>query len=152
MIAPRVFSQPIWSRQGKIALLELDLIAVKGKTVPETIYALLVSEDLASDVRFQELRKPYSTMLYCYRSRDWEGALEAVELCRASESHLRIGWGSLSQRRNRILRLRAPADQKYRSGTLITSPGKIGTDADIGYSCMLVSPSRWTSTVVRLAR
>jgi adenylate cyclase len=24
-------------------------------------------------------------MLYCYRSRDWEGALEANGLCRASE-------------------------------------------------------------------
>src|SRR5262249_1492532 len=29
------------------------------------------------------------------------------------------------------------ADQKYRSGTLITSPGKTGTDADMGYSCIL---------------
>jgi adenylate cyclase len=71
----------------KFALLELDLIAVKGKTEPETIYALLGSEDLAGDIRFQELRKLYSTMLYCYRSRDWDGAREAVELCRASENH-----------------------------------------------------------------
>jgi adenylate cyclase len=71
----------------KFALLELDLIAVKGKTEPETIYALLGSEDLAGDAGFQELRKLYSTMLYCYRSRDWEGAREAVELCRASENH-----------------------------------------------------------------
>jgi adenylate cyclase len=70
----------------KFALLELDLIAVKGKTEPETIFALLGREDLASDARFQELRKLYSTMLYCYRSRDWEGAFEAVELCRASEN------------------------------------------------------------------
>jgi len=70
----------------KFALVELDLIAVKGKTEPETIYALLGREDLASDGRFQELRKLYSTMLYCYRSRDWEGALEAVELCRGSEN------------------------------------------------------------------
>src|SRR5215831_16675522 len=70
----------------KFALLELDLIAVKGKTEPETIYALLGREDFASGVRFQELRKLYSTMLYCYRSRDWEGAFEAVELCRGSEN------------------------------------------------------------------
>src|SRR5215468_5967759 len=70
----------------KFALLELDLIAVKGKTEPETIYALLGRDDIASDARFQELRKLYSTMLYCYRSRDWEGAREAVELCRASEN------------------------------------------------------------------
>ena len=31
------------------------------------------------------VRKRYSTMLYCYRSRDWEGALEAIDLCRSSE-------------------------------------------------------------------
>jgi len=60
---------------------------VKGKTEPETIYALLGREETASDVRFQELRKLYSTMLYCYRSRDWEGALEAINLCRSSENN-----------------------------------------------------------------
>jgi adenylate cyclase len=69
----------------KFAILELDLIAVKGKTEPETIYALLGDTAIAGDARFQELRKLYSTMLYCYRSRDWEGALEAIELCRVAE-------------------------------------------------------------------
>ena len=69
----------------KFAILELDLIAVKGKTEPQTIYALLGREDVAGDIRFQEVRKLYSTMLYCYRSRDWEGALEAIELCQAVE-------------------------------------------------------------------
>jgi hypothetical protein len=42
-------------------------------------------EDVAGDIRFQELRKLYSTMLYCYRSRDRERALEAIELCQAAE-------------------------------------------------------------------
>jgi adenylate cyclase len=69
----------------KFAILELDLIAVKGKTEPDTIYALLGREEMASDIRFQELRKLYSTMMYCYRSRDWEGALEAIELCQSFE-------------------------------------------------------------------
>ncbi len=69
----------------QFALLDLDLIAVKGKTEPQTIYALLGREQIAADSRFQELRKLYSTMLYCYRSRDWEGALEAIELCQAAE-------------------------------------------------------------------
>lgn len=78
----------IGSRTGekakeKFAVLELDLIKVKGKTEPQTIYALLGREEIAGDIRFQELRKLWSTMLYCYRSRDWEGALEAIELCRS---------------------------------------------------------------------
>ena len=37
----------------------------------------------------------------------------------------------------RLSRLKVP----FRN--LIASPGKIGTDADMGYSRMLVSPSRW---------
>jgi hypothetical protein len=71
--------------KGQFAILEVDLVAVKGKTEPQTIYALLGREEIAGDIRFQELRKLYSTMMYCYRSRDWEGALEAIELCQSTE-------------------------------------------------------------------
>src|SRR5499433_989560 len=53
----------------KFAILELDLITVKGKTEPQTIFALLGREQIADDSRFQNLRKLWSTMLYCYRSR-----------------------------------------------------------------------------------
>jgi adenylate cyclase len=73
------------------AVLELDLIMVKGRTEPETIYALLGPEEVLSDDRFQEFRKLWSTMLYCYRSRDWEGALEAFELCRSAEHNFGVG-------------------------------------------------------------
>src|SRR2546429_3883912 len=41
----------------KFAILEIDLVTVKGKTESETIYTLLGPEELANDVRFQELRK-----------------------------------------------------------------------------------------------
>jgi adenylate cyclase len=75
----------------KFAVVELDLIQVKGKTEPETIYALLGPQEVLSDDRFQELRKLWSTMIYCYRSRDWEGALEAIELCRSAENNFGLG-------------------------------------------------------------
>ena len=71
----------------KFATLELDLIAVKGKTEPEAIYALLGREEMAFDTRFQELHKLNSTMMYCYRGRDWKGALEAVESCRSGDQN-----------------------------------------------------------------
>ena len=71
----------------KFATLELDLITVKGKTEPQTIYALLGREEIASGADFQELRKLWSTMLYCYRSRDWDGALEAIDLCQSVENN-----------------------------------------------------------------
>jgi len=71
----------------KFAILEVDLITVKGKTEPEAIYTVVGREEIAGDIRFQELRKVYSTMLYSYRSRDWEGALEALQTCQAVEEN-----------------------------------------------------------------
>ena len=104
----------IGSRTGekakeKFAILEVDLITVKGKTEPQTIYALLGREEIANDAHFQELRKLWSTMLYCYRSRDWEGALEAIELCRSAEQNFGIaGLLDLFGTRIRAFRESAP--------------------------------------------
>ena len=98
----------------QFAILELDLVAVKGKTEPQTIYALLGREEIAGDIRFQELRKLYSTMLYCYRSRDWEGALEAIELCQSAEHNFGL-TGLFDLYRTRIQAFREsapPADWK----------------------------------------
>lgn len=67
----------------KFAILEVDLITVKGKTEPEAIYTVLGREEVAGDIRVQELRKVHSAMLYSYRSQDWEGALEALQVCRS---------------------------------------------------------------------
>jgi adenylate cyclase len=92
----------------QFALLELDLVAVKGKTEPQTIYALLGRDKIAGDIRFQELRKLYSTMLYCYRSRDWEGALEAIELCQSAEHNLGLA-GLFDLYRTRIQAFRESA-------------------------------------------
>src|SRR3981189_2946910 len=63
----------------KFAILELDFIMVKGKKEPEVIYAIAGREDVAHSGRFQRLRNLTIEMLACYRSRDWEGGLAAVE-------------------------------------------------------------------------
>jgi adenylate cyclase len=100
--------------KGQFAMLEVDLVAVKGKTEPQTIYALLGREEIAGDIRFQELRKLYSTMMYCYRSRDWEGALEAIELCQSTEHNFGL-TGLFNLYRTRIQAFREsapPADWK----------------------------------------
>jgi adenylate cyclase len=52
---------------------------VKGKKEPEVIYAIAGREDTAHSGRFQRLRNLTIEMLACYRSRDWEGALAAIE-------------------------------------------------------------------------
>ena len=69
----------------KFAILELDFIMVKGKKEPEVIYAIAGREDTAQSGRFQRLRNLTIEMLACYRSRDWVGALEAIERGRKTD-------------------------------------------------------------------
>ncbi|THD54975.1 MAG: CHASE2 domain-containing protein [Bradyrhizobium sp.] len=69
----------------KFAILELDFIMVKGKKEPEVIYAIAGREDTAQSGRFQRLRNLTIEMLACYRGRDWEGALAAIERGRLTD-------------------------------------------------------------------
>ena len=71
--------------KDKFAILELDFIMVKGKTEPEVIYAIAGREDTAQSGQFQRLRNLTIEMLACYRNRDWDGALAAIERGRRSE-------------------------------------------------------------------
>jgi len=65
--------------KDKFAVLELDFIAVKGKTEPEVVYAIVGRSDLANSGRFQRWRELNMNMLSRYRSRDWTGALAVIE-------------------------------------------------------------------------
>jgi adenylate cyclase len=69
----------------KFAILELDFIMVKGKKEPEVIYAIAGREDTVQSGRFQRLRNLTIEMLACYRSRNWEGALAAIERGRRTD-------------------------------------------------------------------
>ncbi|MEO6783143.1 MAG: adenylate/guanylate cyclase domain-containing protein [Bradyrhizobium sp.] len=71
--------------KDRFAILELDFIMVKGKKEPEVIYAIAGREDTAHSGRFQRLRNLTIEMLACYRSRDWDGALAAIERGRRSD-------------------------------------------------------------------
>jgi adenylate cyclase len=69
----------------RFAILELDFIIVKGKKEPEVIYAIAGRQDTAQSGRFQRLRNLTIEMLACYRSRDWDGALAAIERGRGTD-------------------------------------------------------------------
>ncbi|MFH1341298.1 MAG: adenylate/guanylate cyclase domain-containing protein [Pseudomonadota bacterium] len=71
--------------KDRFAILELDFIMVKGKTEPEVIYAIAGREDTAQSETFQRLRNLTIEMLACYRSRDWDGALAAIERGRKTD-------------------------------------------------------------------
>jgi len=71
--------------KDSFAILELDFIMVKGKKEPEVIYAIAGRHDTAQSGRFQRLRNLTIEMLACYRSRDWDGALAAIERGRRTD-------------------------------------------------------------------
>ncbi|OKO79934.1 adenylate/guanylate cyclase domain-containing protein [Bradyrhizobium sp. AS23.2] len=80
-----VGSRTALAAKEKFAILELDFIMVKGKTEPEVIYAIAGPEDVMNSGAFQRLRNITIEMLGCYRRRDWQGALDAIERGRRSE-------------------------------------------------------------------
>jgi adenylate cyclase len=71
--------------KDRFAILELDFNMVKGNKEPEVIYAIAGREDTAQSGRFQRLRNLTIEMLACYRSRDWDGALAAIERGRRTD-------------------------------------------------------------------
>jgi adenylate cyclase len=80
-----VGSNTALAAKDRFAILELDFIMVKGKTEPEVIYAIAGREETARSARFQRLRNLTIEMLACYRSRDWDGALAAIERGRRTD-------------------------------------------------------------------
>jgi adenylate cyclase len=75
----------------EMAVLELDLIRVKGKTVPVRIFGLIGDEEFATSDHFVVLRQAHEAMLAAYRAMDWTGAALRVEECRKIMSGLSIG-------------------------------------------------------------
>src|SRR5581483_5376059 len=76
--------------RDRFAILELDFIAVKGKTEPEVVYAIVGRDDLAKSGRFQRWRELNMRMLSQYRSRNWEAALAVIEEGRAADEENRF--------------------------------------------------------------
>jgi adenylate cyclase len=67
------------------AWLELDRIAVKGKTEAVTVYGLLGDAETAENDTFQALRDATATLLKHYRAQDWDAAEQAADACSALE-------------------------------------------------------------------
>ncbi|MBV8701907.1 MAG: adenylate/guanylate cyclase domain-containing protein [Bradyrhizobium sp.] len=80
-----VGSRTALAAREKFAILEIDFVMVKGKKEPEVVYAIAGREDVALSERFQRLRNLTIEMLACYRSRDWDGALAAIERGRRTD-------------------------------------------------------------------
>jgi adenylate cyclase len=65
-----------------LAILEIDLLQVKGKTEPQSVYALLGAEAIHANPSFQALAACHTDFLAHYRQRNFEKAAALVASCR----------------------------------------------------------------------
>ncbi|MCK6454651.1 MAG: adenylate/guanylate cyclase domain-containing protein [Alphaproteobacteria bacterium] len=70
--------------KGEYALLELDLIAVKGKNEGVAIYTALGRADRARDTTFRAAAQRHAAMLAAYRGMDWAGAERILDELRGA--------------------------------------------------------------------
>ena len=95
------------------ALIELDLIRVKGKSQPEHIYALLGDAGLREDARFADLAMMNASFLTAYRGKDWDQAeamLTEIEPVGLDIDPRLAGYFQLYRDRIQDMRLNPPPD------------------------------------------
>jgi adenylate cyclase len=80
---PIIVGEETVSGAGDFAVIELDLVAVKGRQEATRIFALLGDRTLATDPAFGEFKRAHDGMLSAYRAQDWARARELLAICRA---------------------------------------------------------------------
>jgi adenylate cyclase len=68
----------------KFAVMEIDLIMVKGKKQPEAVFTVLGRSEVEADPRCKELRDANAQMLGRFRNQRWDEAVELIARCRKS--------------------------------------------------------------------
>jgi adenylate cyclase len=76
---------------ASFAVLEVDLIRVKGKTEPEHVFTLLGDAAVRESAEFQALATTHAEMITRYRATDWDGAERALDASRAPAQALGVG-------------------------------------------------------------
>ena len=81
-----------------LAFLELDLIALKGKVLPERIYAVLGDETMAHSDSHQGLVDKQADLLNAYRSQDWDMAEQLAKNMAVSYAFMAAYYEMLTER------------------------------------------------------
>ncbi|MCW5749971.1 MAG: adenylate/guanylate cyclase domain-containing protein, partial [Alphaproteobacteria bacterium] len=92
------------------ALLELDLLAVKGKREAVRIFALLGGPDMAREKGFRELRETQTRLLRAYRRRNWATARSELGHARALAPDLAVLFDLYQERLDEYERAPPPPD------------------------------------------
>ena len=66
----------------KFAVMEIDLIMVKGKKQPEAVFTVLGRSEVEADPRCKDLRDTNTQMLKSFRTQQWDDAAGLIARCR----------------------------------------------------------------------
>ncbi len=73
--------------KGDFAMLELDQVAVKGKSLPVVIFGLFGDKTLLETAEWSEVSKANTAMRIAYETQDWDGVeARAQDLSKAGEA------------------------------------------------------------------
>ncbi|MGQ0677211.1 MAG: CHASE2 domain-containing protein [Rhodospirillales bacterium] len=104
----------------RFALLELDLIAVKGKAEAVRIYTIPDGAIAPDDAGFREWRAAHDAMLAAYRAQSWDDAEKQIAACRGLSGGKLDGFYNLYAERLAEFRAKPPGkdwDGVYRAET-----------------------------------
>jgi adenylate cyclase len=73
-----ILGESVIQQVPELATLELDLVRVVGKTVPERIFTIVGDEEVERDEGFRAFKASHEEMLAAYRAQDWPAALDAL--------------------------------------------------------------------------
>ncbi|NRB03229.1 MAG: adenylate/guanylate cyclase domain-containing protein [Rhodobacteraceae bacterium] len=79
------------------AVIELDLIRVKGKELPEQIFALMGDAALRGTAEFARLSEANAALITCYRAQGWAAAREALSEMESAAAGLDLDIGGYVQ-------------------------------------------------------
>ena len=85
-----VIDEETYKRAPDYAVIELDLITVKGKTEAVHIFSLLGDTEKAQQPDFKTLSAEHVKMIDAYRSKHFDEARELVKKCRALDGDLDV--------------------------------------------------------------
>ncbi len=93
-----------------LALLELDLIRVKGKTEPARIYTLAGDSALAETENFRNWKEMHDRMIAAYRKMDFDAAEECLSACQGMADQAMQKFYEIFRDRIRDLKKNRPGE------------------------------------------
>lgn len=93
---------------SNLALLELDLLRVKGKTEPARIYTLIGDESVAASDQFASWRTLHEKMIAAYRAMDFDSAENLISECRKVSGNALDNFYTIFAERIEMLKANRP--------------------------------------------